>query len=121
MNTYLKPLVDELLELWKDTYLTSPSVFVPVHCVLLCVSCDLPATTKVCGFTSFSSLHGYSKCINKFTCDAFGSKSDNSGYDRETWEMRTKVNHLQQVSILNDARTATDQQQIEKQYGIRLF
>ena len=56
MNSYLKPLVDELLEFWKGTYLSAPGVFVPIRCALLCVSCDLPATRKVCGFTSFSSL-----------------------------------------------------------------
>ena len=119
MNSYLKPLVDELLELWTGTYLTAPGVFVPVRCALLCISCDLPATRKVCGFTSFSSLHGCSKCMKKFTCDSFGSKSDYSGYDRETWKMCTKDEHLQQVSKVNDARTATDQQQNEKKYGVR--
>ena len=51
MNSYLKPLVDELLQLWKGTYLTAPGVFVPIRCALLCVSCDLPATRKVCSFT----------------------------------------------------------------------
>ena len=89
MNSYLKPLVDELLELWKGTYLSAPGVFVPVRCALLCVSCDLPATRKVCGFTSFSSLQGCSKCMKKFTCEVFGTKSDYSGYEKETWEMRT--------------------------------
>ena len=44
MNSYLKPLVDELLELWKGTYLSAPGIFVPIRCTLLCVSCDLPAT-----------------------------------------------------------------------------
>ena len=48
MNAYLKPIVDELLQLWKGTYLTAPGVFVPIRCALLCVSCDLPATQKVC-------------------------------------------------------------------------
>ena len=53
----------------------------------------------------------------KLTCNSFGSKSDYSGYDRETWKMRTKDEHLQQVSKVNDARTAT--QQNEKKYGVR--
>ena len=57
--------------------------------------------------------------MKKFTCDAFGSKYDYSGYDRETWEMRTKDQHLQQVSKSNDACTATDQQLNEKKYGVR--
>ena len=44
MNSYLKPLVDELLHIWKKNYLTAPGVFVPIRCVLLCVLCDPPAT-----------------------------------------------------------------------------
>ena len=87
-----------------------------MDCALLFVSCGLPATRKVCWFTSFSFLHGCSKCT---TCDAFDSKSDFSGYDSETWEMHTKAIQILQVSMLNDARTATDQQQVEKQYGVR--
>ena len=57
--------------------------------------------------------------MKKFTCDTFGSKLDYSGYERETWEMHTKANQIQQVSMFNDAHTATDQQQVEKQYGVR--
>ena len=119
MNSYLKPLVDELLELWNGAYLTSPGVFVPIRCALICVSCDLPATRKACGFTSFSSLHGCSKCMKKFTCDVFGTKADYSGFERDTWQMRTHTLHLQQVSKFDDARTANDHQEIEKMYGVR--
>ena len=119
MNSYLKPVVDELLELWKGTYLSAPGVFVPIRCALLCVSCDLPATRKVCGFTSFSSLQGCSKCMKKFPCEAFGTKSDYSGYEKETWVMRTHDVHLQQVSTFDNARTASDHQQNERKYGVR--
>ena len=49
----------------------------------------------------------------------FGSKLDYPGYGRETWEVHAKAIQIQQVSMLNDARTATDQQQVEKQYGVR--
>ena len=54
MNTFLEPLVNELLELWDGSYLNTSSIFgiVPVRCALICVSCDLPATRKACGFTS---------------------------------------------------------------------
>lgn len=76
---------------WCGTYLSSPTMFVPIRCALMCITCDLPATCKVCGF---SFLHGCSKCFKKFTCESFGQKSDYSGYDRDTWPVR---NHLQQV------------------------
>ena len=54
-----------------------------------------------------------------FTCDAFGTKSDYSGSERERWEIRTHDNHFQQVSNFTDARTASQQQQIENKYGVR--
>lgn len=52
INSYLRPLVDELVDLWKGVYLKTTSMFgfVPGRCALLCVSCDLPASRKVCGF-----------------------------------------------------------------------
>ena len=96
-----------------------PGVFVPIRCALLCVSCDLPATRKVCGFTSFSSLQGCSKCMKKFTCEVFGTMSDFSGYEKGTWDVCTHDLHLQEVSVFEDARTSSDHQQNEKKYGVR--
>ena len=121
MNSYLKPLVDELLELSDGTYLFSPSLYIPIRCALknMCVTCDLPATRKACGFTSFSSTQGCSKCFERFPCEAFGKKSDFSGYDRDTWPIRTHNLHLRQVDELKGACTASQQYQIEKKYGIR--
>ena len=57
-------------------YIRTNSLFglMPVCCALLCVSCDLPALRKVCGFTSYSALHGCSKCMKVFPCEAFGEK-----------------------------------------------
>ena len=52
-------------------------------------------------------------------CEFFGTKSDYSGYEKETWEMRTHDIHLQQVSVIHNARTASDHQQNEKKYGVR--
>ena len=72
MNYYLKPLVDKLLEHWKGTYLTAPDRFVPVHCAFHVKCVDLHLSIQ---------LNGCSKCMKKFTCDAFGSKSDYSGYE----------------------------------------
>ena len=110
MNTYLTSLVDELLELWKGIFLSAHDihVFVPVCCALLCVSCDLPATRKVCGFTSFSFLQGCSNCMKTFSCEAFGTKPDFSECEREQWEMRTQELRQQQLSMLKNARTASD-------------
>ena len=57
--------------------------------------------------------------MKKFPCEAFGTKSDYSGYEKETWVMRTHDVHLQQVSTFDNARTASDHQQNERKYGVR--
>lgn len=47
INSYLRPLVDNLLILWKGVVLqTKERVFgvTPIHCALTCITCDLPAT-----------------------------------------------------------------------------
>ena len=51
INTYLTPLVSDLLELWKGhSFKLSDDKTILVRCALLCVACDLPAGRKVCGF-----------------------------------------------------------------------
>ena len=57
--------------------------------------------------------------MKKFPCEVFGKKSDYSDYEKETWEKRTHDIHLQQVSIYNKAKTASDQQECEKKFGVR--
>lgn len=91
----------------------------PLRCALTCVTCDLPATRKICGFTSFSSLHGCSKCTKEFHCARFGEKSDYSGYNRAEWTPRKHSEHMKQVSDVMAASTATRNEQVEKKYGVR--
>ena len=121
MNSFLKPMVDELLDLWEGCYIQTSSALgiVPVRCALLCVSCDLPATRKVCGFTSHSSLHGCSKCMKSFPCESFGRKSDYSGYNRHSWPVRTNFLHKEHILKYNDACTASDHRELERKYGVR--
>lgn len=121
INSYLKPLVDELLNLWEGTLIETSDFFgkAPVRCALTCVTCDLPATRKLCGFKSFSSLHGCSKCFKEFPCDSFGTKSDYSGYNRDQWQKRTHNQHLQQVAEVVAANTASKRDETEKKYGVR--
>lgn len=69
INTFLQPLIDELLLFWNGSGV-SMKIAVPsgsniekkVKCALLCVSCDLPAIRKTCGFLSYSAALGCSKC-----------------------------------------------------------
>ena len=123
INSYLKPLVDELLTFWDGTLLKTSNLFgvTPIRCALTCVTCDLPATRKICGFKSFSSLHGCSKCLKEFPCDSFGTKSDYSGYDRDQWQKRTHNEHLEQVAKVIAANTASKRDEIEKKKNSELL
>ena len=51
INSYLRPLVDELQQLWLHVKLTtSENVSVFAQAALICVTCDIPAARKTCGF-----------------------------------------------------------------------
>ena len=64
VNSYLEPLVDELLQFWEGIELTVATEAVPklLQCALVCASCDLPAGRKVCGFLGHAAAYGSSKC-----------------------------------------------------------
>jgi len=53
-------LVKELPKLWEGVYLKTSSLFtfIPVRCALICVTCDLPATRKLCEFSAVTSFRG---------------------------------------------------------------
>lgn len=58
INTYLRPLIDELQGLWQGKCLRVSSAFgiLPIRCALTCIICDLPATQKYVGFCHFVLL-----------------------------------------------------------------
>ena len=63
INSYLRPLVDELLLLWEGVSFNIHGIQKQVRCALLCASCDIPAGRKVCGFIGHSGCLGCSKCL----------------------------------------------------------
>ena len=67
INTFLKPLTEELLKLWNGVVMeTHDNRLVLVRAALLCVACDVPAARKVCGFSGHRELRGCSKCLKPF-------------------------------------------------------
>lgn len=67
LNAYLQPLIQELLLLWEGiVFDISPYDQIQVRAALLCITSDLPATRKVCGFASHSAGLGCSKCLKNF-------------------------------------------------------
>ena len=65
---YIKPLVDELLQLYNTgvTVITNGNEEHIVKAALLCIAADLPAARKLCGFLGHAAKVGCSKCKKEF-------------------------------------------------------
>ena len=107
MNSFLDPLVSELVELQIGVPTTvsssiSTSEF-PIRCLLLSVACDRPAARKVCGFLSPAAKHGCSKCFKEFPGKP--GQMDCSGFERSLWSKSTIQEHCQNVQLALQANT----------------
>ena len=60
INSYLRPLTDELLHFWNGVHFSVHGFLVKkvVRCALICASCDIPARRKACGFIGHSGRLG---------------------------------------------------------------
>ena len=107
VNSFLDPLVEELLDFWDDVWLDCPSTG-PRFCRLavLCVTCDIPASRKLCGFLGFSARKGCNKCKKEFPRSSFGEKQDFSGFDRDSWDLHTNIDHREQVWRVHNSVTS---------------
>lgn len=120
INTFLKPLVEELLKLWNAILMqTHDNRFVLVRAALLCVACDVPAARKVCGFSGRRAFRGCSKCLKPFPTEHFGEKADYTGFKREEWEPRTLDMHKESARLHRAATTLVAQKSIERESGCR--
>ena len=119
INTYLAPLVSELLQLWRglsfNVYGSTAQQIVRV--ALLVVACDLPAGRKVCGFLSHSANLGCSRCYCTFA-QGFGCR-DYSNFDRDLWELRTNERHRKDISELSKCKTKTERAHKQSEIGCR--
>ena len=120
INSFLKPLVEELLQLWDGIVMrTHDNRSVLVRAALLCVACDIPAARKVCGFCGHQALFGCSKCLKRFVTDAFGQKADYSGFNRDDWEPRNLDKHKEFAIKHQAAKTQAQRKVIEREHGCR--
>ena len=119
INTYLKPLVNDLKELWDGMTICMPrsGEKITVRCVLLGVSCDLPAGRKVCGFLSYNANKACTKCNCCFS-EGFG-KTNFSNFNRDLWTARTVAAHRDNVKIIMQSTSKSEQSKLESQYGCR--
>ena len=117
INSYLTPLVLDLSEGWNVGFHIRSS-HITIKVALACVSCDIPASRKVCGFLSHNAAFGCNKCLKKFNV-SFGSRCDYAGFDRENWVLRTAEQHHQQVDEIRTHVTKTAIRACESKYGVR--
>jgi hypothetical protein len=119
INTFLEPLVDELLQLWNGVVMKTHNSSVLVRSALLCVACDIPAARKVCGFVAHNSLLACSRCSKVFPTECFGEKADYSGFDRDVWPPRSLAVHRTQAIKYQGANNQAERKSIEREYGCR--
>ena len=119
INSYLNPLVDELILFLEgiDVNIDGSDVTKKIKCVLLGISCDIPAGRKVCGFLSHNAHLGCSKCLKQFSGTA--GNMDYSGFDREDWEVRTVAAHRAATTRIMNCHTKSARQKVESETGFR--
>ena len=120
INSYLTPLVEELKVAWeKGIQLPTRNGSVASFRVALsCVSCDIPASRKVCGFLGHNAKLGCNKCLKQFETPTLG-QTNYSGFDRGNWPCRSAENHRHNVRETLIQNTKTTQRNKETELGCR--
>ena len=120
INTYLSPMISELLDLWTGIELSvlGSSVKQKFRCALLGVSCDLPAARKTCGFLSHSANLGCLKCYFKFF-DGHRNADYGGNFNRDSWGVRSNIQHRADLKKINECLTKTAKSKTELEKGCR--
>ena len=113
MNSFLRPLVDELKQLWVGVRLVNADQQNIIVCgALLCVGCDIPVARKVGGFVGHRATKGCSKCTSP--TKHFGDYSN---------MIATLGNHVPMMNTepyqYNIYNAIHNQRKIEREYGVR--
>lgn len=122
INCFLSPLVKELNQLYKGVLFRNSSSclsLTTLRAMLICVTCDLPATRKVLGFANFIALKGCSKCLKEFPTAQFGAKPNFSGYHCQNWLPQNSTTQMEKGLAFKNAPTASAQKHILRSYGAK--
>ena len=121
INSYLFPLVDELIELWEvgvNLRHSGSLVFRErFRAALLCVACDMPASKKICGFTAHNARRGCNKCTKEFQTRGIGEATDYSGF--EPCRGRNIIDHRRNIEEIQAQTTQELRNAKESLYGAR--
>ena len=123
INSFLEPLVVDLLKLWKGVEIETSEGRHQFFGVLLCNSSDIPACRKVGGFVGHAAAKGCSRCLKSFVSPShtFGDKLDYSysGFNPDSWPQRTVNEHRIQGMSWKHATTLAERTKIEQEFGMR--
>ena len=118
INSFLKPLVDDLIELWKGVPLESGG---NVRAALLVVATDLPAIRKITQFLGHKADLGCPRC--KFRGErepaTVGASGRMSYFTANTTDSRTHEEVIQQANEFVKANNKTRATEIAKKNGVR--
>ena len=119
INQFLRPLVKELQQYFIGIPMEvhGCKTAQTVRCILIGVTCDMPAGRKACGFLSHTALLGCCRCLKTFP-GSVGSKCY-AGFDRSKWKPRTNADHRSSVALTLQARNKTEKEKLESKYGCR--
>lgn len=120
INSYLTPLVQELKAAWETgfTVQTSSCSYITIRLALTCVSCDMPASRKVCGFLGHNAQLGCNKCLKKFPSPSRGVV-DYSGFNRAEFIGRNVISHRENCRRILNECTKTKIRRKEAKFGVR--
>ena len=90
-----------------------------VCAALLCVTCDIPAARKVCGFVGHRANKACTKCLKEFATTSFGDQPNYSGFERDKWTKRTNSNHCHHAMQHQKCVARNAQTEIEREHGCR--
>ena len=117
INSYLGPLVSELLELQNGQWYETPVGRQFLKCAMVGLASDIPATRKAAGFVGHNAIKGCSRCLKSFP--KVGDHTDYAGFDREKWTLRTHAEHTEQARRAVMANTLAERKAVEKEYGAK--
>ena len=115
INHVLRPLVDDLLQLWHDSiYLTST----PLHPrgrlirgAVVPLVCDLPAARQMSGFAPHSSHNFCSYCLLQL--------DDIENFDHTTWTSCSFAAHKSCAEQWRNAETEMERAELYERTGVR--
>ena len=119
INTYLRPMIDELLTLWKGVAIEVNGKQITIRVAVSCLACDIPAARKVGGFIGHRGKRGCSRCWKEFPTIDGKDYPDYSGFDKQMWEPRSHALHVWYALQQQNSKTKDERREKESNYGAR--